>query len=113
MQQDEPENRELAALRRLIEDDKRRQARRFAVLRWELKVDYVASREQARDALTKISPRRRVAIVDRKSGETWSAKPDYRAVIKHLHRRGTALERPTRVGAIGRLSTPDRRRRGW
>ncbi len=79
-------------------------AERFAALQWVLRVDYYETEEAARAAMARVPWKRRAGIVDRKTGETWAGKPNYRPVMDALrHKELTAPERFRRVGVLGKL----------
>ncbi len=74
-------------------------AKRFAVLRWTVRVDYYESEESARRVLACGPISRRLGLVDRETGETWSTRQDYRLVMDTLrHRELTSPEQFRRAG---------------
>ncbi len=103
-------NRELEGVLRFLRKRREKTAKRFAVLRWAVKVDYYDSEESARRVLACAPVARRLGLVDRETGETWSTRETYRLVLDTLrHQELTAPERFRRVGVPGRLK-PERRR---
>ncbi len=97
-------NRELEGVLRFLRERREERAKRFAVLRWTVKVDYYDSEDTARRVLACAPISHRLGWVDRETGETRSRRQDYRLVIDTLrHQELTAPKQFRRVGTLGKL----------
>ena len=89
-------NSELDAVIRRDRARKLKRAKRFAVVRWVMEVDYYTTEEAARRNMARLPGKRRAGIVDRQTGETWSSKADYRLVMATIADRS-----PRRLSILG------------
>ncbi len=104
-------NRELEGVLRFLRERREEAAKRFAVLRWTVRVDYYDSEDSARRVLACGPISRRLGLVDRETGETWSSRQDYRLIMDTLRSRElTASRQFRRAGTPGSLNLKGQRR---
>ncbi len=104
-------NPELAAVLRMHETRQKERAKRWAVVRWVTEVEYHESEEKARDVLARMPVSRRAGLVDRETGDTWTSKLSFPAVMAAIRKEKTAPEHFRRKGKLGPIK-PKRKRRG-
>jgi hypothetical protein len=73
---------------------------RFAILRFDLHVEYCHTEGQAVQRLKRLKHFERVALVDRETGFTHCLQTYYRFVMAKLRREKTAPERFARTGSL-------------
>ncbi len=83
--------------------------RRFAVLRFELHVEYHPSEGAARRRLAELPPLERVAAVDRETGTTHCVGDHMQMVARKLESLGKAPAELRRAGTVAAFLRQDRR----
>ncbi len=105
-------NSELDAVLARYRRKKQKQAKRFAVLRCVIKVDYYDTLKQALNDMSLVPSKRRTGLVDRQTGETWCAATNYQLVKDTLeHKEFTEPDEAFRRAGVLRKLLPAKLRR--
>ncbi len=105
-------NPDLDAVLRMREADEAKRGKRYAVVRWVLRVAYYETEEQARDVLVRMPVGLRAGLVDCETGDTWVNRKNYPAVMAAVRRNETVPDHFHRVGRLGPIKPKRGKTRG-